>query len=352
LTAERPLNAVPAAPNARAWVSLLAPYREPASIRSLVEILITAIPFFLLWLLAWAALSVSYLTSFAIAVLASGFLVRLFAIQHDCGHGTLFRRRQINDWVGRVIGVLTLTPYDVWRRDHAVHHASSGNLEKRGIGDIVTLTVQEYLSRSFWGRFRYRLYRNPFVLFVIGPAYQFLLRNRLPLGQMGGGRLPWTSAMATNLGIALLAGFCIWFFGLVPFLLVHLPITLIAASVGVWLFYVQHQFEDTSWSGGETWDLHNAALNGSSHYDLPKILRWLTANIGVHHVHHLNSRIPYYRLPQVLRDYPELASQGRLTLLESLRCVRLTLWDESKGRLVSFREVFQCSSMRCANISP
>ncbi|MGI9434868.1 MAG: fatty acid desaturase, partial [Geminicoccaceae bacterium] len=263
MTAERLSNAVPAAAGARAWVGILAPYREPAVARSIIEILITAVPFVVLWLLAWAALSISYWTSFVIAVIASGFLVRLFAIQHDCGHGTLFRRRRVNDWVGRVIGVLTLTPYDVWRRDHAVHHASSGNLEKRGIGDIVTLTVQEYLARSSWGRLRYRAYRNPLVLFVIGPAYQFLLRNRLPLGQMDGGRIPWTSAMATNLGIALLAGIGIWIFGLVPFLLVHLPITLIAASIGVWLFYVQYQFEDPSWPGGSNWELHDAALHGS-----------------------------------------------------------------------------------------
>lgn len=345
LTTERPPNVAEAAPNARAWISTLAPYREPSRVRSTVEIMITVVPFVLLWVLTWAALTVSYWLSLPFAVLAGIFLVRLFMIQHDCGHGTFFRGRQVNDWIGRVIGVLTLTPYDVWRRDHAIHHASSGNLEKRGIGDIDTLTVREYLALPVSGRFRYRLYRNPIVLFIIGPAYQFLLRHRLPFGQIRGGRVPWTSAMATNLAIALLAGAGIWLIGLVPFLLVQLPITLIAASIGVWLFYVQHQFEETSWSSTPNWSLHDAAFHGSSHYDLPAVLRWLTANIGVHHVHHLCSRIPYYRLQQVLRDHPELASQGRLTLLESFRCVRLVLWDESKRRLVSFAEAMDSGGM-------
>lgn len=300
--------------------------------------MITLIPFIMLWILAWATLGISYWLSLGFVVLAGGFLVRLFVIQHDCGHGTLFRRRQLNDWIGRALGVLTLTPYDAWRRDHAIHHASAGNLEKRGVGDISTLTVREYQSMPLWRRLGYRAYRHPVVLFLVGPAYQFFVRHRLPLGHIFNSSAPWTSTMLTNLAIAVLFGGGIWFFGLVPFLIVHLPITLIASCIGVWLFYVQHQFEETSWDGASDWNLHELALYGSSHYDLPAALRWLTANIGVHHVHHLCSRIPYYRLPQVLRDYPVLASQGRLTLLESLRCVKLALWDENKGRLVSFRE--------------
>ena len=348
MTTERLSNTAEPPLDARSWISILAPYREPSRLRSIIELVITAVPFALLWVLAWASLEVSYWLSLVFIVLAAGFLVRLFLIQHDCGHGTFFRRRRVNDWIGRVIGVLTLTPYDLWRRDHAIHHASSGNLDKRGIGDIDTLTVREYLALSPKGRLRYRLYRNPLVMFGIGPAYQFILRHRLPLGQLRGGRMPWTSAMGTNLAIALLAGGCIWLVGIVPFLLVQLPITVIAASIGVWLFYVQHQYEDTSWSDASSWDLHEAAFHGSSHYDLPAVLRWFTANIGVHHVHHLCSRIPYYRLQQVLRDHPELASQGRLTLLESLRCVRLVLWDESKRRLVSFRDALECGGMRAA----
>jgi omega-6 fatty acid desaturase (delta-12 desaturase) len=291
-----------------------------------------------LWVLVWAALDISYWLSLLLAVPAAGFLVRLFMIQHDCSHGAFFRYRHANDWIGRIIGVLTLTPYGFWRRTHAMHHASSGNLGRRGFGDVDTLTVEEYRTRSRWGRLRYRLYRHPFIMFGIGPAYLFLLQHRLPVGMMRNGWQPWLSTMATNFAIALIAAILIWFIGVKAFLLVHLPIMLLASSIGVWLFYVQHQFEQTTWESDEDWKLHDAALHGSSHYDLPALLRWFTANIGVHHVHHLCSRIPYYRLPRALRDYPELRGLGRLTLLQSFRCVRLVLWDETQRRLVSFRE--------------
>jgi omega-6 fatty acid desaturase (delta-12 desaturase) len=265
--------------------------------------------------------------------------VRLFMIQHDCGHGSFFRHPLINAWVGRVIGVLTLTPYDFWRRTHAIHHATSGNLERRGIGDIDTLTVREYLALPGWRRLLYRIYRNPLIMFGVGPAYVFILQFRFPVGLMRGGWQPWLSTMATNAGIAVLVATVMWFVGVGPFLLVHLPITMLAASMGVWLFYVQHQFEHTFWAEEGSWNLHEAALHGSSHYDLPGVLRWLTANIGVHHIHHLCSRIPYYRLPRVLQDFPELRRVSRLTLWQSFGCVRLTLWDEGRGRLISFREL-------------
>jgi omega-6 fatty acid desaturase (delta-12 desaturase) len=235
--------------------------------------------------------------------------------------------------------VLTLTPYDFWRRTHAIHHATSGHLERRGIGDVDTLTVREYLSRSFWGRLCYRAYRNPLVMFGLGPAYLFILQYRLPIGLLFNGWQPWLSTMATNVAIAAVVAVLIWFIGVWPFLLVQLPIILLAGSVGVWLFYVQHQFETTFWAHEDGWSFQEAALHGSSHYDLPGILRWFTANIGVHHVHHLCSRIPCYRLPRVLREYPELRRVSRLTLLQSFQCVRLTLWDESRRRLVSFREI-------------
>jgi omega-6 fatty acid desaturase (delta-12 desaturase) len=279
-----------------------------------------------------------YWLTLIIAVAAAGFLVRLFMIQHDCGHGAFFRKRAANDWIGRVIGVLTLTPYDVWRRSHAIHHASSGNLDQRGVGDIETLTVREYRALPRWRRLAYRVYRHPIVLFVIGPAFLFLLQHRLPFGLMRAGWMPWVSALATNAGIALAIAAMIWLVGPAPFLLVHLPIVLVASSIGVWLFYVQHQFEETFWAEERAWNVHEAALYGSSYYELPGVLAWLTANIGVHHVHHLYSRIPFYRLSQVLRDYPALANVRRLTLLESFRCVKLALWDESRRRLVSFRE--------------
>jgi omega-6 fatty acid desaturase (delta-12 desaturase) len=334
--------AAPATPS-RDWTRLLGNYREPNEWRSVFELAVSLVPFVLLWALAYAALFVSYWLTLAIAVLAAGFLLRLFMIQHDCGHYAFFRTRMANDWTGRALGILTLTPYDVWRRSHASHHSTSGNLDKRGIGDIDTLTVREYQSRTPLRRLGYRLYRHPLVMFGIGPAYLFILRNRLPIGLMRSGALYWVSAMGTNIAVLLLAGALIWLVGIAPFLLVQVPITLVAASIGVWLFYVQHQFEDTFWAEDEKWKLQDAALYGSSHYDLPAVLRWFTANIGVHHVHHLYSRIPYYRLPQVLKDHPELAGIRRMTLRESLSCLRLRLWDEDRRHLVSFGQARQAS---------
>ena len=330
----------PARADARNWTRILNRYREPDGTRSLIELAITILPLAMLWAAMWAALHfVGYWLTLLIAIPAAGFLVRLFMIQHDCGHGAFFPHKRVNDWIGRVIGVLTMTPYDFWRRTHSMHHATHGNLDRRGMGDIDTLTVREYQGRSALGRMKYRLYRHPLVMFGIGPAYLFMLQHRLPVGMMRGGWRPWASTMATNAAMAAIAGVLIWFIGLKAFLLVHMPIMLIAASLGVWLFYIQHQFEETSWHDNTQWDLHDAALHGSSHYDLPPVLRWFTANIGIHHVHHLCSRIPYYRLPRVLRDHPELGDIGRLTLLDSLRCVRLTLWDEENQRMVSFRQV-------------
>ena len=325
--------------SARDWALILRAYREPSVSRSTLELAITVGAFGLFWILVWAAfVFLGYGPALIIAVPAAGFLVRLFMIQHDCGHVAFFRNRGTNDWVGRVLGALTLTPYDFWRSSHNIHHASSGNLEERGIGDITTLTVREYLALPKWRRLAYRLYRHPLVMFGLGPAYLFLVRHRLPAGLIGKGWRPWIGTMATNAAIALITVAMMWLVGVGPFLFVHLPITMLAASIGVWLFYVQHQFEKTTWAEAPAWNLHEAALHGSSHYDLPGVLRWFTANIGVHHVHHLCSRIPFYRLPQVLRDHPELSGIGRLTLAGSFRCVRLVLWDERRQALISFAE--------------
>jgi omega-6 fatty acid desaturase (delta-12 desaturase) len=334
----RKAQQVPAVTDLRALTQSLAHYREPDHGRSVVEILITVVPFVLLWLLMWFSLHIGYGLYLLLAVPAAGFLVRLFMIQHDCGHGSFFRHRLANDWVGRVLGVFTLTPYDFWRRAHGIHHATSGNLDRRGVGDIDTLTVREYLALSRWRRLGYRLYRHPMVLFGVGPTYLFILRQRLPLGLPPGGGA-WFSTMATNAAIALVVAAVMWWGGVGPFLLVHLPITMLGGAAGVWLFYVQHQFEHTTWSEDRDWSFPTAALYGSSHYDLPAVLRWFTANIGVHHVHHLCSRIPFYRLPLALRDHPELANVGRLTLSQSLACVRLVLWDETARRLITFREL-------------
>lgn len=316
----------------------VSPYAKPLTGRSVWEIIVTAIPFLLCWALTWFAFLQGSWLGVVPAVLAGGLLLRLFLIQHDCGHGALFHRRATNDWVGRAVSVLTLTPYDFWRRSHALHHATSGNLSKRGTGDVDTLTVSEYRDKSPAQRRFYRFYRSPLGLLGIGPTYLFLLRHRLPIGFMRSGWRPWASALGTNAAIGILAALMIWLIGFWMFVAVHLPITLIAASAGVWLFYVQHQFERTSWDEDGDWSFHDAAVHGSSHYDLPPILRWFTANIGIHHVHHLSSRIPFYRLPEVLRAYPELAGVSRLTMKESLRTLRLTLWDEQSRRLVPFRQ--------------
>ena len=322
----------------RYWTAVLANYRQASAVRSTIEIAITALPFACLWALSSMAAVNGLWWALLLTIPAAGFLVRLFILQHDCGHGALFARRNVNDWTGRVIGVLTLTPYDYWRRTHAVHHATAGNLHKRGIGDVVTLTVGEFHALPWWGRLRYRLYRHPVVMFGVGPAWLFICQYRLPFGLMGAGIQPWVSTIVTNLGIALLVAVLIWVMGIGPFLLVQLPITLMAATAGVWLFYIQHQFEDTYWSDDDDWNFQRAALHGSSHYDLPLLLRWFTGNIGIHHVHHLSAKVPFYRLPEVLRDHPELRDIGRITFLESIGCVKLVLWDEHARRLVSFRE--------------
>ncbi|MGR3661906.1 MAG: fatty acid desaturase [Paracoccaceae bacterium] len=323
----------------REWVQVLAKYRDPNTLRSIFELAVSFIPFVALWAIAWWALSYSYWLGFGIAVLNGAFLVRLFAIQHDCGHSAFFKNRHVSDWVGRALGVLTLTPYDVWRRTHSMHHSAAGNLERRGMGDVHTLTVREFRDLSRFQRIVYRVYRNPIVLFGIGPGYLFFLQNRLPLGLMKSGWKYWTSAMGTNAAIGLFIALIIYFGGIQTFLLIFVPTTLVAASIGVWLFYVQHQFEETNWDHEEDWQLHHSALHGSSHYVLPAAMQWMTANIGVHHVHHLYSRIPFYRLTEVLRDNPVLDEAQRMTLRESFVCVKLQLWDEKERKLMSYRDM-------------
>jgi len=322
---------------ARDWVQVLSKYRDPNTWRSIFELAVTLIPFLALWALAWWSMSISYWLSAALAVANGVFIMRLFAIQHDCGHRSFFKSKTAGDWVGRVIGALTLTPYDVWQRTHAVHHSGHGNLDKRGMGDIHTMTLREYQSQSRWGRFMYRLYRNPLVLFGLGPAYIFFIQNRVPVGLMES-RKYWLSAMYTNLAIAVILALMIYFGGWMSVVLIFVPTTLVGASIGLWLFYVQHQFEDAHWDQHGDWQLHDAALHGSSHYVMPKVMQWLSANIGIHHVHHLYSRIPSYRLTEVLRDYPVLAQAQRLTLMESVACVRLNVWDENQRRMMSFAE--------------
>ena len=317
----------------------LAPYRQTDARRAVFEIIVTLLPFMAVWAVMYWLLQYSVLAAWLLAPLAAILLIRLFIIQHDCGHSTMFESRLANDWVGRALGVLTLTPYDYWRRSHALHHASSGNLDRRGFGDITTLTVEEYNALGTWQRLGYRLYRHPVVLFVLGPSWLFMVCHRLPVTAARRGELPWLSTMGTNLGIVILYGVMMYLAGPWKFLLIQLPVVAIGASIGVWLFYVQHQFEDTHWDRMPEWSHEEAALHGSSYYDLPRPLMWLTGNIGIHHVHHLSSRIPFYRLPEVVGAFPELKNEvTRFTLWESLKCVRLTLWNENTRELVSFRQ--------------
>lgn len=324
---------------ARDWIRVLASYRTPSITRSIFELAVTLIPFAALWALAWISLSYSHWLALAVSLINGLFLVRLFAIQHDCGHASFFSNRKVSDWVGRGLGILTVTPYDVWRRTHSEHHLGSGNLDRQGMGDIHTMTVTEYRALSKKQRFMYRLYRHPFVLFALGPAYLFILQNRLPLGLMNAGAKYWTSAMGTNFAIIAALSVIYYFGGWAPLVLIFLPSTVLAATIGVWLFYVQHQFEETHWKSETEWDIHEAALEGSSHYDLPLVLQWFSANIGIHHVHHLYSRIPFYRLPQIIKDHPSLSENQRLTIRESFASVKLHLWDEAERRLVSYKEM-------------
>jgi len=321
---------------AAAWGARLAAHKDPDLKRSVWQLANAALLFAGAWALMYASLGVGYWLTLLLAVPAAFLLVRLFIIQHDCGHGAFFRSPRVADVVGSILGVLTLTPYHYWKKTHAIHHATSGNLEHRGFGDIDTLTVDEYLARSRWERFKYRVYRHPAVLFGVGAVLHFFVRHRLPT------IVPrtWTrerrSILWTDVG---LAGFVVLMGTLVgfrEFLLVQLPVALLSCSIGVWLFYVQHQFEPTYWEHDERWTYHAAALEGSSYYRLPKLLQWATGNIGLHHIHHLNARIPNYRLQHVLDTYPELQQVATLSLQDSFRCVRLVLWDERARRLVPF----------------
>lgn len=299
----------------------------------------TGVPFLALAAIMLAAAETHYWLTLLLTIPAAGLLVRLFIIQHDCGHGSFLKSRPANDWLGRVLSVFTITPYDVWRRIHAVHHATSGNLTKRGFGDITTLTVDEYRNRSWLQRLLYRIYRNPLFLFGLGAPLFFLVLQRLPFGHPLEPREIWRSTVILNGAMLVVYGTLVWLVGWWSVLMTAVPIIALASAIGAWLFFVQHQFEETHWEHDDTWDFQVAAIHGSSYYELPVLLRWFTGSIGLHHIHHLNSMIPNYRLQPCLEACPELAEVNRLTLLESFACVRLALWDERQRRMVSFREV-------------
>ena len=323
----------------RTWGPLVAKYQNPSAWRSSWQVINTFVPFLLIWYGMVLSLNYGYWLTLALAVPAAGLLVRIFIIQHDCGHGSFFRSRKANDLVGSICGVLTLTPYLYWRKSHAIHHASAGNLESRGVGDIYTMTVNEYRQQSRWGRLKYRLYRHPLFMFVIAPTILFVVLYRFPHPDSKSWKRERASVLWTNLAIAAVITGLGLTIGLKAFLLIQAPITVLAATAGTWMFFVQHQFEDTYWAGPEEWNYTRAALQGSSYYRLPKILQWFTGNIGFHHIHHLSPRIPNYLLEQCHAENLMFQQVVELTMWTSLQTVFLSLWDEEQQKLVSFRHL-------------
>jgi omega-6 fatty acid desaturase (delta-12 desaturase) len=320
----------------RTWNQILAPYKRPDLLRSLFQLVSTSLLMVAAWVLMVQSLSVSYWLTLLLALPAAGLQVRLFIIQHDCGHGSFFRSAKANNAVGFLLGVVTLTPYHYWRRTHAIHHATSGDLDHREYGDIKTLTVREYRALSRWSKLAYRMYRSMLVLLVVGPVFQFVLKHRFPLDAPFEWKKEWRSIWGTNLLLAAVVTAFALTLGLGTFLLIWTPIFLISSAAGIWLFYVQHQFEDTYWEDNEHWEYHRAGLEGSSYFDLPRVLHWFTGNIGYHHIHHLSSRVPNYLLRRCMEENEELQQATRLTLLGSLKCARLKLWDEDSRQMVGW----------------
>ena len=320
-----------------AWREIVARFQTPSTPRAIWQMVNTLVPFAALWYLMYLSRNVSWWLIVPLAMLAGAFVVRIFIIFHDCGHGSYFKSRAANDLVGFIAGVLTFTPYYHWRWEHNIHHASSGHLDKRGIGDIWTLTVQEYLEASRWKKFAYRLARNPFLLFVIAPLYLFLFRQRIPSSNAS--KRERHSVHAMNLAILGMAVALSLVFGVKTYLLIQLIILMVAGSSGVWLFYVQHQFEGVYWERGDDWDYTAAALQGSSFYKLPKILQWFSGNIGFHHIHHLSSRIPNYNLERCHRADPIFQQVKPVTFFASFKSLTFRLWDERRRKLVGYRHL-------------
>jgi len=328
----------------------LAAYAQPRLGRSVLEIMTSVVPYLAVSVLMYRALEVSYLLALALVVPAAGFLVRTFVVFHDCAHGSLFASRRANRHVGRVLGPFVLSPFGRWRHDHAVHHASSGDLERRGVGDIVTLTVAEYRARGRRGRLAYRLIRNPVVMFGLGPVIAMIVGPRIATRTQRP-RMRH-SVLGTDAVLLACVGVLCWLIGWQDLLLVWAPPAMLAGSVGIWLFYVQHQFEDAYWQSAADWDYTDAALCGSSYLKLPKVMQFFTGNIGLHHVHHLNSRIPNYNLQRAHDDNPIFHQVPTLTFRQALGTVRLKLWDEQRGKLITFAQVRGAQPLSVASAGP
>jgi acyl-lipid omega-6 desaturase (Delta-12 desaturase) len=318
----------------QAWKDTLARYQRASTKRALWQLTNTVVPYLLLWYAMYRVLEISIWLTVPLAVIAAAFLVRIFIIFHDCTHGSYFRSRRANDIVGFIAGVLTFTPYQHWQWEHAVHHGTAGDLDRRGTGDIWTMTVQEYLSASPRRRLAYRLARNPLILFVLAPLAVFVIRQRFASPKAD--RRRRRSVLWMNLTLLGIAALLSWIFGVMPYLLIQSIAISIAGGIGLWMFYVQHQFEGVYWERGDNWDYTTAALRGSSYYKLPKVLQWLSGNIGFHHIHHLSPRIPNYNL-QLCHESDRLFQEVTpVTLLSSLRSLRFRLWDEQGRKLVGY----------------
>lgn len=315
----------------------VAPYEKANTKASIKQLINTLGPYFLLWFLAYQSLSISYFLTLGISVIAAGFLVRVFIIFHDCCHYSFFKNRNANKILGTITGVLTLFPYSQWQHDHSIHHATSSNLDKRGTGDIWVLTVDEYLAAPLWRKISYRIYRNPFVMFGLGPIYVFLIMNRF--NKKGAKKKERLNTYLTNFLIVFVAVLLSWLIGFESFLLVQAPIFLISGTLGIWLFYVQHTFEDSYFEENDEWSYVKAAVEGSSYYKLPKLLQWLTGNIGYHHVHHLSPRVPNYKLEDVHNNTEPLQNVPTITLLTSLKSLKFRLWDTRNKKFVGYNVI-------------
>lgn len=313
------------------------PFATSNTKTSLYQMMNTIIPFIALWFLAYESLSVSIWLTIPLAILASGFVIRIFIIFHDCAHLAFFKNKKVNRIVGTITGFMTLFPYEQWKNEHAIHHATSSNLDKRGTGDVWVMTVKEYIAAPVWKRLSYRIYRNPIVMFGLGPFYLYLIKSRF--NRKGAKRKEKLNTYLTNIAIVAIYSVMIYAVGWQAFLIIQLPILLIAGSLGIWLFYVQHQFEDSYFEHEEEWDYVKAAVDGSSYYKLPKMLQWITGNIGYHHVHHLIPRVPNYNLQKAHDETPELQYVTTITLKTSLQSLRFRLYDEKNKSFVSFKEI-------------
>jgi omega-6 fatty acid desaturase (delta-12 desaturase) len=318
------------------WLDSVAPYVRPRVGRSLADVATSVVPYFALWALMYVTLGVSYLLVLGLAVLAAGFLLRTYMVFHDCAHGSFLPSKRANEWLGTALGLVVFESFVSWRHSHAVHHATAGDLDRRGVGDVHTLTVAEYRAAGRRTRVAYRLFRSPLVMFSVGPIYALLLQPRL-VSRSARPRIR-RSVITTNVVLVAIVATMVWLLGWQAYLLVQLPPMLLAGAAGVWLFYVQHQFEGTYWRTADDWSYADAALRGSSHLRLPKVLQFFTANIGLHHVHHLSTRIPNYNLQRAHDQIEILHQVPTLSALDGLRAVRLKLWDERRGRLVTFAE--------------